>query len=268
MLNTAAGVLHVPVPQTPHSPDGPYVFRRPERVPQQPVGVQLHQPLAFLHVRLAPRKIVGVTRVHQKHLQAVLFQNVINGEPVNTSGLHGHRLDTARFQPRRHALQIRCPASKLPRTGCVSIAGGTATKWLSLPISIPAAFACTTSSPGSSEYNRRSKSFRCFRFPPVNRSYTDSFAIPSLLLYGYETGRSARLAIKFTNSPAGSDLTRHRGSPPPNNEAQQPKSGSFIGHQRRQGCVGYSLPRPVCPRISIYSRCPGVSGLMNPANAP
>jgi SRSO17 transposase len=35
----------------------------------------------------------------------------------------------------------------------------------------------------------------------------------------------------------------------------------------RQGCVGYSLPHPVCLKVSIYSCCPGVSGLMNPANA-
>jgi len=35
-------------------------------------------PLAFLHVRLAPRKVFCVARIHRKHLQPVLFQNVIN----------------------------------------------------------------------------------------------------------------------------------------------------------------------------------------------
>jgi hypothetical protein len=34
--------------------------------------------------------------------------------PVNTGGLHRHRLDPARFQPYCHSLQICRPASKLP----------------------------------------------------------------------------------------------------------------------------------------------------------
>ena len=55
-----------------------------------------------------------MTRIYQKHLQPVLLQNVINGEPVNTGGLHRYRLDPARFQPCRHSFQICRPTSKLP----------------------------------------------------------------------------------------------------------------------------------------------------------
>ena len=61
------------------------------------------------------------------------------------------------------------------RTGCGSRSGGTATKWLSLPTSIPPAFAWRILSPGSSEANRRPKSLRCLRFsePVVSRSKVD-----------------------------------------------------------------------------------------------
>src|ERR1700733_9899007 len=59
----------------PHPPDGPHRFHvllQPERIAHQSVGVQFHQPLAFLHVGLASGYILGVLRVHQRHADAML----------------------------------------------------------------------------------------------------------------------------------------------------------------------------------------------------
>ena len=88
MLNTAGGILYMPFAQSPHSSDRADILGRSERIPQQAKGVQLHQPLAFLHVRFAARKIFGVARIHQKDLQSLLFQDIVYGEPVNACLLY------------------------------------------------------------------------------------------------------------------------------------------------------------------------------------
>ena len=61
-------------PVCPHRAD---LLRGPERIAQQTVGVQLHQPLALLHVALAAREILRVARIDQVHFQTSLFENVV-----------------------------------------------------------------------------------------------------------------------------------------------------------------------------------------------
>jgi hypothetical protein len=52
------------------------------------------------------------------------------------------------------------------------------------------------------------------------------------------------------NLSSGVRCAPDRGSPPPNNEAQQPKSGCLAGTSGRQKYVDHSLPRPVCFSIN------------------
>ena len=45
-------------------------------------------------------------RVDDARLQTALIEDFIQRNPVDASGFHGHRGDTAAFQPIRHLLQI------------------------------------------------------------------------------------------------------------------------------------------------------------------
>ena len=42
---------------------------------------------------------IGVLGVHHVHLKPVLFQNLIQGHPVDSGGLHHDRVDLARRKP-------------------------------------------------------------------------------------------------------------------------------------------------------------------------
>src|ERR1039457_4568716 len=99
---------------TPAGPQGADLRRRPERFPQEAVGMQLQQPLAFLYVALPSRKIPGVPRIHQPYIEAVLLQYVVYRNPVHAGGLHHHRLDPALLQPFRQPVQILREALKHP----------------------------------------------------------------------------------------------------------------------------------------------------------
>ncbi len=114
VLHLSSGLLDVPVPQSPDRAHVFHVLLQPERIAHQSVSVQLHQPLAFLHVGLSAGHILGVLRVHQHHPDAMLFQNVVQRDPVHAGGLHRHSIDPARLQPFRHLVQGCRPAAKFP----------------------------------------------------------------------------------------------------------------------------------------------------------
>src|SRR6266545_978041 len=48
-----------------------------ERVSQQPIGMQFHQPLALLYVTLPARYIFGVLCVHHHHSDPQLGENIV-----------------------------------------------------------------------------------------------------------------------------------------------------------------------------------------------
>ena len=96
------------------SSHGANLVGRSKGVPQQSVGMQFSQPLAFLHVGLAPRQIPGIAGVHQKHLEPVLLQNIVGGNPIHSGGLHRHGLYSTRLHPYGHPLQIHRPGAEFP----------------------------------------------------------------------------------------------------------------------------------------------------------
>jgi hypothetical protein len=106
LLNRTSPVLHETVSQPPDGAHRSNLFRWTEGIPQQPVGVQLPQPWALLHVVLAPRQILGPPRIDRKNLDPILFQYFLQCDPIHAGGLHGHRLDAAGFQPFAQPVQI------------------------------------------------------------------------------------------------------------------------------------------------------------------
>jgi hypothetical protein len=77
-----------------------------ERVIQQPVGVQLQQPLTLLHVALTSRQVLRVSRIDQIHFKATVFQNLVEGNPIHPSRLQGDRLYSTALQPFRQTVQV------------------------------------------------------------------------------------------------------------------------------------------------------------------
>ena len=85
------GFLHQPVPLPPDGPHRTDLLRRMEGISKQPIGVQLHQPLALLHIALAARQVFSPARVYQTHLETFPLQNFLQRHPIHARGLHRHR---------------------------------------------------------------------------------------------------------------------------------------------------------------------------------
>lgn len=88
-LDAGADGLDVVAVLTPINSRGPNLGSGVERVAQEPVGVQLQQPLTFLHVSLPPWEIARISRVHQIDLEAFGIQYLVQRNPVDPRGFHG-----------------------------------------------------------------------------------------------------------------------------------------------------------------------------------
>ena len=113
VLDMLGGVAdqHGALPQV--APQAPYLGLRPEGCRQQPIGVQLLQPLAVQHVALATRYVLDPPGIHQHHLKSPVLQDSEEGYPVDPGGLHGHGLDFTVGQPIRQAVQVSSVGAKL-----------------------------------------------------------------------------------------------------------------------------------------------------------
>ena len=56
-------------------------------------------PLAVQHVGLAPQDVLDVARVDQQHREAAAFEQLEQGDSVDTGGLHGHDIHAAGRRP-------------------------------------------------------------------------------------------------------------------------------------------------------------------------
>jgi hypothetical protein len=91
----------------PHQrPKTPNLRIRSEGSVEQPITVQLLQPLAVLDVGLAPGDLVQMPCIHQHHLDPRRLQLLIERDPIHSGGLHGHRLDPTLQQPFDQLVQV------------------------------------------------------------------------------------------------------------------------------------------------------------------
>jgi len=79
--------------------NGDDLLRGPKGSPQQPIGLQLLDPLAVQHIRLAPAHILQMPRLDQEDLQPALFQDLLQRDPVHPGRFHRHRRDPTGLQP-------------------------------------------------------------------------------------------------------------------------------------------------------------------------
>ena len=88
-----------PLPQRRH------LGRRDETGPQQPVLVQLSDPLAVRDIPLAARDIPHMRRVAHAHLDPATSQGMVDRPPVHPGAFHRRVRDAQLCQPGRHLLQ-------------------------------------------------------------------------------------------------------------------------------------------------------------------
>ena len=72
---------------------------------QQAAFEQLRQPLAVLHIRLAPGDLFEVLHIDQQHREAV-FQQIVERLPIDARALHGDMRNPERLQPIAQRQQI------------------------------------------------------------------------------------------------------------------------------------------------------------------
>src|SRR4051794_5522 len=68
--------------------------------------MQLLQPLAIEHVRLAAADVLDLTGVGEQHREALLLQQFEDRDPEDSGGFHDDRVDRALFEPSDKALEI------------------------------------------------------------------------------------------------------------------------------------------------------------------
>src|ERR1700691_1795199 len=75
--------------------------------------MQLPQPLTFLHITLSSGYVLGAPCVHQVHFQTVSLQHIMEGDPVNSGGLHHHGADSTILEPAGYFFERARPGTKL-----------------------------------------------------------------------------------------------------------------------------------------------------------
>ena len=106
VLDMLAGHLHQ-IAVVPHQrPHRAYLSVRSKCRAQQPYRMEKLYPLAFVPVRAPPQHVFHVTGIHQTWLDPVLFQHIVDRNPVHPRALHGDRRDATTHQPPGHRLQV------------------------------------------------------------------------------------------------------------------------------------------------------------------
>lgn len=90
VLDMRAGRAQVIFPQPVEAAQLTHLLVGDETRHEQAVTMQHGVPLAVLHVALAPGHVAGMGAVEDGHLQAAGLQQVVQRDPVNAGGFHGH----------------------------------------------------------------------------------------------------------------------------------------------------------------------------------
>src|SRR3954454_15418252 len=200
-----------------------HLLLQAERVAHQSVSVQFHQPLALLHVGLPPRHIFSVLCVDQHHLNPMLFENVVESDPIHARRLHRHCVDSACLQPIRHLIQCRRPATKFPHRILIPIRRHR--RKMTLITNVDSA--------GVDMNDRQFRIARCYPPPQIPtlcsvhpsglqslKSGHSSLRHAILLDSDSSDPGSARVAKETTDSPAGSCRAFFKADSPPINASQ------------------------------------------------
>ncbi len=99
VLDMRGGILEQPLALTQIRAQFRNLGFRLEAGAQQAIGMEPLEPLRILHVRLAPGHLFGVPRIDQKHLKAVVLQDLEDRDPVNPGRFHNDGGDARDLEP-------------------------------------------------------------------------------------------------------------------------------------------------------------------------
>ena len=74
--------------------------------------MQALNPLAVLHIAFASGHILGLARIDQDDPKAPTFQDLEEGNPIDSRRFHGHAGDCALLKPIRHGFKVRGKGSE------------------------------------------------------------------------------------------------------------------------------------------------------------
>jgi hypothetical protein len=77
-----------------------------EGTAQQAQTHELLQPLAVLHVALAPGHVLHLACIDQEHLQSALLQHLVHRNPVDARRFQRHRVDPTLNEPVGQCVQV------------------------------------------------------------------------------------------------------------------------------------------------------------------
>jgi hypothetical protein len=89
---------------------------------QQPVLVQLLQPLRIVHIRLAAGDVLDVAGVDQQHLEPARVENLKDRNPLHAGRLHRDRRDAHRREPIRQLVEIAAEGAEGTDRSVIAIA--------------------------------------------------------------------------------------------------------------------------------------------------
>src|SRR5260370_420771 len=75
------------------------LFGRAKSLCQQTISMQFLYPLAVEHITLATGDILDPPGIDQINLEAPLFENLVEGDPIDAGRFHGYGGDVALLQP-------------------------------------------------------------------------------------------------------------------------------------------------------------------------
>ena len=87
-------------------PKSHHALVRAEAAAEQPMLMQLLEPLRIVDVRLPPRDILDVAGIDEEHLEAACLQDLEHWDPVDPGRLHGDGGDANLLQPVGESVQI------------------------------------------------------------------------------------------------------------------------------------------------------------------
>jgi hypothetical protein len=85
--------------------------------------MQLLEPLAVHDIGLPTGDVLHVTRVDEDYVEAARLEDLVEGDPVDAGGFHGHGGHAARGEPVSEALEIRREGRERAHWGRVPVGG-------------------------------------------------------------------------------------------------------------------------------------------------
>jgi hypothetical protein len=106
VLDVSGAVAQEHIALTGDGAEAADLFGRAEGGSKQSVAVELLEPLAIEDIGLFARDVLHMAGINEADLDAGMLEDVIQRNPVDAGGFHGHTTDVTRTEPVGKLVQI------------------------------------------------------------------------------------------------------------------------------------------------------------------